>query len=301
MPNRDSSLKYSLEQTEYVFSYMITWLVEARALALYDLLMTTLLLCAAYREPFLYTMHYNAVQVMHIADRAASISTPPWVLCINCLHSDGLETVLLRTFGVIYCTAVICSHALAFIVASVSCIPIILYPGFSVQLHNARARSMARKSSWGWWLFLAHWPPGSNKIQSAGAVMSHLTEAYRWMATWMLFVSTDFCFNTSLQWHQSLCNLTRCHYWSGCCRLMTWVLLKLPAQLCTTVPHWVLHTHSRHWRTLSAPFWQLSTRVFRLLRTTNLQLTCILLHAARSSAYIGLPDHLWSQDLSISN
>jgi len=77
MPNRTSFLKYSLEQTEYIFSYIIIRLVEARALALYDVLMTAWLPCAAYREPFLYTMHYNAVQVMHIADRAASISTPP--------------------------------------------------------------------------------------------------------------------------------------------------------------------------------------------------------------------------------
>jgi len=33
----------------------------------------------AYREPFLYTIHYNAVQVMHIADRGADTQMPPLV------------------------------------------------------------------------------------------------------------------------------------------------------------------------------------------------------------------------------
>jgi len=35
------------------------------------------LLCTAYREPFLYTVHYNAIQVMHITGRTAGINIPP--------------------------------------------------------------------------------------------------------------------------------------------------------------------------------------------------------------------------------
>jgi len=33
--------------------------------------------CAVYCEPFLYTVHYNAVQVMHIADVVGGINEPP--------------------------------------------------------------------------------------------------------------------------------------------------------------------------------------------------------------------------------
>ena len=46
-----------------------------QALCRYLILIVTV--CAVYCEPFLYTVHYNAVQVMHIASGGGCFNTLP--------------------------------------------------------------------------------------------------------------------------------------------------------------------------------------------------------------------------------